>query len=172
MWFILFDWAVCLVLIYSAVPGPSCGTHNHCCSMQDPVPWPGIEPRPPALGAWSRNHWITREVLVWFILPSKWSSNFLHNPRENREVYATYLWQGKACVEQVPEKRKKGVSAICPNGPWEGKKEEGGDTRRKTWGTKSLLQAEEKAAPHETPGQPATLPGFINIQSLCFFLHI
>ena len=77
--------------------------------------------------------------------------------------------QGKACVEQVPEKRKKGVSAICPNWPWEGKKEERGDTRRKTWGTKSLLQAEEKAAPHETPGQPATLPGSLIFNPCGFF---
>ena len=26
------------------------------------VSWPGIEPRPPALGAWSLSHWTTREV--------------------------------------------------------------------------------------------------------------
>ena len=32
------------------------------CDVWDLVPWPGIEPRPPALGAWSLNHWITREV--------------------------------------------------------------------------------------------------------------
>ena len=25
------------------------------------VPWPGIEPRPPAVEAWSPNHWTTRE---------------------------------------------------------------------------------------------------------------
>jgi len=80
--------------------------------------------------------------------------------------------QGKTCVEQVPVKRKKGVSAICPDRLWEGQKEEHGDTRRKTWGTTSLLQAKEKAAPYEIPDQPATLPGFINIQLLCFFLHI
>ena len=30
--------------------------------MWDPVPWPGIEPRPPALGAWSLSHWTTSEV--------------------------------------------------------------------------------------------------------------
>ena len=28
------------------------------------VPWPGIEPVPPALEAWSLNHWTTREVPV------------------------------------------------------------------------------------------------------------
>ena len=26
------------------------------------LPQPGIEPVPPALGAWSHNHWTTREV--------------------------------------------------------------------------------------------------------------
>ena len=31
-------------------------------SMWDLVPWPGIEPGPPALGAWSLSHWTTREV--------------------------------------------------------------------------------------------------------------
>ena len=30
--------------------------------MRDLVPRPGIEPRPPALGAWSLNHSTTREV--------------------------------------------------------------------------------------------------------------
>ena len=32
------------------------------CSTWDLVPRAGIEPRPPALGAWSLNHWSTREV--------------------------------------------------------------------------------------------------------------
>ena len=35
---------------------------NLQCSMRDLVPWPGIEPRPPALGAQSLCHWTTREV--------------------------------------------------------------------------------------------------------------
>ena len=30
--------------------------------MRDLVPWPGIEPKPPALGAQSLTHWTTREV--------------------------------------------------------------------------------------------------------------
>ena len=33
-----------------------------CCGMWDLVPWPGIEPRPPALGAWSLSHWTTMEA--------------------------------------------------------------------------------------------------------------
>ena len=32
------------------------------CGMWDLVPWPGIEPRPPALGAWSLSHCTAREV--------------------------------------------------------------------------------------------------------------
>ena len=34
------------------------------CGRWD-LPLPGIEPRPPALGAQSLNHWTTREVLEW-----------------------------------------------------------------------------------------------------------
>ena len=34
------------------------------CGMQDLVPWPGIEPWTPALGAWSLNHCATREVPI------------------------------------------------------------------------------------------------------------
>ena len=32
------------------------------CDMWGLVPWPGIEPLPPALGALSLSHWTTREV--------------------------------------------------------------------------------------------------------------
>ena len=32
------------------------------------VPWPGIEPVPPAVEAWSLNHWTTREVPAIFDL--------------------------------------------------------------------------------------------------------
>ena len=38
------------VFIYLAMPSLSCG-------KQDLVPWPGIKPRPPALGAQSLGHW-------------------------------------------------------------------------------------------------------------------
>ena len=40
--------------LYLAVPGLS-------CSIRDLVPHPGIEPGPPALGAWSLSPWTTRE---------------------------------------------------------------------------------------------------------------
>ena len=34
------------------------------CDMWDLVPWPGIEPGSPALGAQSLSHWTTRQVPV------------------------------------------------------------------------------------------------------------
>ena len=38
----------------------ACGIFS--CDMRDLVPCVGIEPGPPALGAWSLSHWTTREV--------------------------------------------------------------------------------------------------------------
>ena len=63
------------LFIYLAAPGFSCG-------IQDLVPWPGIEPRPSALGVCSLNHWTTGEVplikmsiisLLIFSLRVKWN---------------------------------------------------------------------------------------------------
>ena len=37
----------------------------------DLIPWPGIEPIPPVLGAWSLSHWTTREIpyyYSWFLI--------------------------------------------------------------------------------------------------------
>ena len=69
-WFHLFNFTLKKYLfIYLAVPSLSCSTRDlfvvcgiFSCGMQDLVPWPGIEPRSPALGARSLNHWTTREV--------------------------------------------------------------------------------------------------------------
>ena len=47
------------LLIYLAVLALS-------CSMWHLVPWPGIKPGPPALGAQSLHGWTTREVLVLY----------------------------------------------------------------------------------------------------------
>ena len=44
-----------LTFIYLAAPGLS-------CSMWDLVPWPGMEPKLPALGVQSLSHWTIREV--------------------------------------------------------------------------------------------------------------
>ena len=47
------------LFIYLAALGLSCG-------MWGLVPWPGIEPRPPALGVQSLSHWITTKVPEFF----------------------------------------------------------------------------------------------------------
>ena len=39
-----------------------CGIWALRYRIWDLVPWPVIQPRPPALGAWSHTHWTTREV--------------------------------------------------------------------------------------------------------------
>ena len=48
--------------------------------MWDPVSWPGIEPRPPALGVQSLTHWSTREILKVdiFYIDIEWVN---HNPK-------------------------------------------------------------------------------------------
>ena len=60
-----------ILFIYLTVPSLSWGMQVFylCCGIQtlsfgmwDLVPWPGIEPGPPALGVKSLSHWTTREV--------------------------------------------------------------------------------------------------------------
>ena len=48
-----------------AAPGLNCSMQTLSCDTWDWVPRPGIKPGPPVLGAWSRNHWTTREVPAW-----------------------------------------------------------------------------------------------------------
>ena len=45
----------------------SCSMQTHSCGVWDLVPWPGTEPRPPALRAQSLSHWPTREVPLLFL---------------------------------------------------------------------------------------------------------
>ena len=58
-----------IYFIYLTASGLRCGagtlnctTWMPCCGMWDLVPWPGIEPGPPVLGAQSLNHGTIREV--------------------------------------------------------------------------------------------------------------
>ena len=63
----------------------SCSMQTLNCSMWDLVPWPGIKPRLPALGAQTLSHWSTRDVptpasllTLPFLPPSV--SRALHSP--------------------------------------------------------------------------------------------
>ena len=63
----LFIWLHQVLVAACGIFLATCGIFN--CGMwtlmQDLVPWPGIEPWPPALGAQSLSHWITREVPIY-----------------------------------------------------------------------------------------------------------
>ena len=55
IYFYLLIW-MCLVLVAAL------GIFDLHWGMWDLVPWPGMEPAPPALEAWSLSHWTIREV--------------------------------------------------------------------------------------------------------------
>ena len=69
----------CDLLLFKIIYFPALGLS---CSMQDLVPWPGIEPEPPALGVWSLSHWTAREVPVTFFLESAFSRAWASGPIE------------------------------------------------------------------------------------------
>ena len=50
------------IIIYLTVWGLSCNMQDFPWGMWDLVFWPGVEPRPPALGPQSLSHWTTRGV--------------------------------------------------------------------------------------------------------------
>ena len=54
----------------------------HCMACRILVPRPGIEPTPPAVEAWSLNHWTTREVPYLVFHSNEYGSN--NNSNTNR----------------------------------------------------------------------------------------
>ena len=66
--FYLFIW-LCWVLV------AACRLFS--CNIWDLVPWPRIEPGPPALGAQSLSHWTTTEVPIISKLYVRWQY-FIH----------------------------------------------------------------------------------------------
>ena len=108
------------------------------------VPGPGIESRPPELGAWSLSHWTTREVLVYAFLHflfrpllCRWSdveltgvsgthkakSSFKSWPwRLRNRVHAQGTAQRAGCRLQVlrdPRKEKAPSGVWSKNAHWE-----------------------------------------------------
>ena len=71
------------------------------CSLWYLVPWPGTEPRPPALGAWSLSHWTTREVPILFSItlqPLTLSHNWCHTLLIIVTIYLTTAIMGSQTV--------------------------------------------------------------------------
>ena len=87
--FFFLMWASFLKKMYLAAPGLS-------CTLQDLVPWPGIKPRPPALGAQSPSYWTTRSSIFFnqfFLLKHNCFTEFwcfLSNLNMNSHRY-TYI---------------------------------------------------------------------------------
>ena len=84
------------------------------------VPWPGNEPRPPALEAWGISHWTTREVLTLLYLnpaiPLLGTSPWGVHPNAPWQIgsrwfnhrcahTAPLLWYGSAATAPVPRSR-------------------------------------------------------------------
>ena len=67
--FLFFIIIIIILNIYLFGCAGSCLWHagSFSCGMWDLVPWPGIDPGPPALGARSLNHWTTREVPNYYL---------------------------------------------------------------------------------------------------------
>ena len=57
----------------------------------DLVPWLGIEPNPPVLGAWSLSHWTTREVPIPIFLKAFIKYLFCINYENNLGIWSTML---------------------------------------------------------------------------------
>ena len=64
----VFIWLCWVFIATCGIFSPGCGTQDvFSCGIQtsgnmwDWVPWPGIKPGPPVLGAQSPSHWTTRE---------------------------------------------------------------------------------------------------------------
>ena len=53
--------AACGSFLVAACRILSCSMQSHSFGLWDLVPWPGIKPGPPALGAWCLSHWTTRK---------------------------------------------------------------------------------------------------------------
>ena len=68
-----------------AVPGLSCEMQILSHGVWDLVPWPGIEPKPPVLGARSLSHWTIREVSKTSFL--KYIFSWDYNVSINKEKY-------------------------------------------------------------------------------------
>lgn len=58
------DFIMYLFLLLHWVLGVECEIFLLHRGMRD-LPWQGIEPAPPTLRVWSRNHWTTRESISW-----------------------------------------------------------------------------------------------------------
>ena len=64
------------------------------------VPWPEIEPEPPAVKAWSPNHWATREIPAHSGFPlCLFNPSALYHPSS---ASSTHLGRSRLCQDSFP----------------------------------------------------------------------
>ena len=74
--------------VWAAVCGMfTCGVQDFfffflSCGVQDPVPWPGTEPGPPALGGWSLTQWSPGKPPI-----STWRKNICNYQVSGLDLY-------------------------------------------------------------------------------------
>ena len=89
------------------------------CSMQDLVTSPGIEPWPPALGAWSFSHWTTREVPGKGFLKIEIRHLNHYSFKVSNVLKADFLWLAKlrgSDTQRMHEKITLHKCIWCPRG--------------------------------------------------------
>ena len=83
----VFIWLHLLLVVAHSIFG---------CGMQDLVPWLGIEPWFPALGARSLNHWTTREVPLLLSV----TTSEVVPPKISKILSLMLLWGGSVLKER------------------------------------------------------------------------
>ena len=83
---------VCLFLLFLATP----------LGCRILVPWPGTEPVPPAVEAWSLNHWTTREVPILYVVLHIWRILKFEDMVLEEPHRTLGAWQATAIAATVP----------------------------------------------------------------------
>ena len=79
----------------------------HCVACGILVPWPGIEPVPPALEAWSPSHWTAREFPTIFVMQDFPGCPVVRTPRFHCWGPGFDPWQGTKILSTPQTTKKK-----------------------------------------------------------------
>ena len=77
---ILFIWLIQILVVAHKITDLHGGMWTLSCGMWDLVPWPRIEPGPPALGAWCLGHWSPQKSPYLFLYLCRSLENQEHMP--------------------------------------------------------------------------------------------
>ena len=72
----------------------SCGIQILSCCIWDLVPWSGIKPGPPALGAWNLSHWTAKEAPKAEFNPEETSDEW-----ETSSYHCWPCWAFASCTD-------------------------------------------------------------------------